>query len=273
VNEQHFNNVLHPYPCLLSRCSLAALLEAGVVYRSAATLARFGDAERADEGPLKTAAIKQPHLRTSQFLARWLSVLQYSDFPTGDAAMTKNSRRVLLAMPPLALLMTTVPVLSARDHHTIPIVAAANSCDINAYAQNEVRALNVRSGPGTKYGIVRTLIVPSESSCMVFVDGGTGPWLRISGAYIDDDIDNPDVKVRGWVYAPLLATATQGSSKTKVRLWRAPSHKSAIVAKLPGEEQTTVTGCQGDWVQVQHSIAAGWLDAESQCGNPFTTCA
>jgi SH3-like domain-containing protein len=105
---------------------------------------------------------------------------------------------------------------------------------------------------------------------MLSVVGGTGQWLRITDAYISE-VANPDVNVRGWVYAPLLATTTQVA--TNVKLWRVPSHKSAVVAKLPGEVEATVTGCRGDWVQVRHPKAAGWLDAESQCGNPFTTCA
>jgi SH3-like domain-containing protein len=197
-------------------------------------------------------------------------VLQYSHFPIGDATMTKNCRRVLLALPPLALLIAAVPVLSARDRHSMPIVAATTPCSIDVFAQSKVRALNVRSGPGNKYRIVRTLKVPSESSCMLSVVGGTGQWLRITDAYISE-VANPDVNVRGWVYAPLLATTTQVA--TNVKLWRVPSHKSAVVAKLPGEVEATVTGCRGDWVQVRHPKAAGWLDAESQCGNPFTTCA
>ena len=182
--------------------------------------------------------------------------------------MTKNYRRSLLAIPPLALLITAMPVLSARDDRA-KLVAAANSCDINAYAQNKVRALNVRSGPGTKHRIMRTLKVPGEFSCMVSVVGSTGQWLLINGAYIEG-LDNPDVEVRGWVYAPLFATTTQVA--TSIKVWRTPSHKSAVVARLAGEVQTTVTGCRGDWVRVRHSKTTGWLDAESQCGNPFTTC-
>jgi hypothetical protein len=122
---------------------------------------------------------------------------------------------------------------------------------------------------GNQYRVVRILTKDPEPDGMISVIGSTGQWLLINSIYLAD-LENPEVSVRGWVYAPLFKTRTQ--EVTTVKVWRTPSHKSTVVAKLPGGVGATVTGCCGDWVRVRHPKAAGWLDAESQCGNPFTTC-
>jgi SH3-like domain-containing protein len=138
-----------------------------------------------------------------------------------------------------------------------------------------MRAINVRSGPGTKYKAIRTLPVGPKADVMIVVAGATGQWLLTDEIHImqnDEKGTDQDMKLRGWVYAPLFATRTQGRENSTVKVWRTASHRSPVAGRLATEVGVTVQGCKGYWVRVRHPKVSGWLDSDSQCGNPVTTC-
>ena len=70
----------------------------------------------------------------------------------------------------------------------------------------------------------------------------------------------------------LLAVQTRPSGPTPIPLYAEPDAASRVVAELPAEIETPLTGCRGAWVRVKYGEMEGWLDPASHCGNPVTTC-
>ncbi len=147
-------------------------------------------------------------------------------------------------------------------------------CDCTAYViDTDPNGLNIRSGPGTEYPVTATL--PTDNSVEVWVTGSVGPWMSIERAYIfaeygmTEDIDK---KIAGFIYGPLLAVQTRPGGRMRIPLYAEPDVASRVVAALPMEIEVALTGCRGAWVRVKYGDIEGWLDPESHCGNPVTTC-
>jgi SH3-like domain-containing protein len=155
------------------------------------------------------------------------------------------------------------------------VVAASNACHIEAYVVDpDPKGLNVRYGPGTEYGIITRLL--SQNDTTVAIKGANGSWVLIDEAFELDAVEKTEgLNGKGWVYAPMLALTTRYVGLAKepaVRLFKEPNKNSAVLIRLMRETEVKVVGCRGSWVQVQYKNYTGWLDAESQCGNPVTTC-
>lgn len=103
--------------------------------------------------------------------------------------------------------------------------------------------------------------------------GAQGNWVLIEKPENLDDLDNQTLpKLKGWVYAPILGTSTRQTRSGKVNLYESPIRKSRVVGKAPFEAEVILQSCRGTWVHVQYKQVKGWLDPESQCGSPVTTC-
>jgi SH3-like domain-containing protein len=153
---------------------------------------------------------------------------------------------------------------------------AATRCDLHAYVVDaDPAGLNVRSGPGKQFAVVGNL-PPHEYSVQVRVTGAAGQWLRIEGG---EKQDTGEVVFRGagWVFGPMLATQTKDYAardpeEPRVKIFKQPSARAAVVTRLPNETEVNLIGCKGRWAQVRHKNFEGWLDPASQCYSTLTTC-
>jgi SH3-like domain-containing protein len=154
--------------------------------------------------------------------------------------------------------------------------AAAVRCDLWAYAVDpDPAGLNVRSGPGKQYPVVGTL-PRVDNSLEVHVLGATGQWLRI-GEAMTQETGESVFKGPGWVFGPMLAVETKdyasmNPNERRVRLFKEPSPRSAVVTRLPSEAEVNLVGCKGKWARVRHQKSEGWLAPDSQCHSTLTTC-
>jgi SH3-like domain-containing protein len=152
--------------------------------------------------------------------------------------------------------------------------AGSTPCDCTAYViDTDPKGLNVRSGPGTDYPINAT--IPTDKSAEVWITGCSGPWVSIDRAYAvaeDGVSDDVDMNITGFIYGPLLAVQTRPKGLKPVPLYAEPDPGSGVIAELPMEIEVVLTGCRDKWVRVKYGAIEGWLDPESHCGDPVTTC-
>jgi SH3-like domain-containing protein len=177
---------------------------------------------------------------------------------------------LILVSTPAALFSSNESKAAAQQ-----VVAALTPCRVEAYVVDpDPKGLNVRYGPGKEFGVKTRLL--AKNGTIVSIKGAKGSWLMIDEAFEVDAVDeSKGLQGKGWVYASMLALTTRyvgPDKKPAVRLFKEPNQSSALIARLPKETQVKLVGCRGDWVQVQYKNFTGWLDAESQCGNPVTTC-
>ncbi|WP_425100336.1 SH3 domain-containing protein [Tropicibacter sp. S64] len=165
---------------------------------------------------------------------------------------------------------------SGGDRYTAEVIRSGGSAPAPAPSgysmyvdNNSDMSLNVRSGPGTNYGIVTEV----PSGAMVTVTGTNGQWSNIL----------TDRGQRGWVYSPLLTSNRPAARKTctgwvtglgpisqynrstgsgYLSVRSAPSTKSGKkLSELYLGDRVTVLAQDGSWAQVR--CAAG------QCMNPY----
>lgn len=146
-----------------------------------------------------------------------------------------------------------------------------NSCQTGAFVIDpDPQGLNVRSGPSSKFKIVKVLPTQQPDAAMLEISAAQQGWVKIS------EVRKPSqellFKGPGWVYAPLLATATRPSSQQRVPLYQAPQLNSKVLGLLKAYETVPLLSCQGQWVKVKSTKGAGWLAPENQCPNSVTTC-
>jgi SH3-like domain-containing protein len=178
----------------------------------------------------------------------------------------------------LCLAAAVAPALAGRaaGGGQPKVAAAAVRCDLRAYVVDpDPAGLNVRSGPGKLQAVVGVL-PPHEYSVEVRVTGATGQWLRIEGGE-EQDTGRVVFSGAGWVYGPMLATQTKDyggpdPEAPRVKLYREPSLRAAVVLRLPNETEVNLVGCKGRWARVRHRQTEGWLAPDSQCHSTLTTC-
>jgi hypothetical protein len=153
---------------------------------------------------------------------------------------------------------------------------AATRCDLHAYVvDTDPAGLNVRSGPGKQFPVIGNL-PRHEYSVTVHVTGAGGGWLHIEGGE-KQDTGEVVFSGAGWVFAPMLATQTKDYTgpdpgAPRVKVFRQPSLRAAVVTRLPNETEVNLIGCKGRWAQVRHKKFEGGLDPDSQCYSTLTTC-
>ena len=182
----------------------------------------------------------------------------------------------LLLAAPTASRRVTATQAGAAGAKPPAVAAAETPCDLWVYVLDpDPQGVNVRSGPGKQFAAVSKL-PHDDYSLMVHVTGASGQWVRISEAERMESGDNV-FKGAGWVYAPGLATQTKDyggldPEEPRVKLYREPSKRSAVVLRLPNEIEVALTGCKGRWARVRHKNVEAWLDPDSQCHSTLTTC-
>jgi SH3-like domain-containing protein len=178
----------------------------------------------------------------------------------------------------LAAGLTTFPAAekaSAR-RHAQATAGAVTPCDAEAVVNDpDPQGMNVRSGPGSTFKVVGNLPNADVNGISVHITGAQGEWVRIDRA--DEQGGEPEDRVffkgLGWVYAPLLTVDGVGGIEGGTKLYKEPSAKSRVVARMPVDVGgATVHGCKGKWLYVEHKKVRGWTAPGTTCSNALTNC-
>lgn len=170
----------------------------------------------------------------------------------------------------LGTMLLCFAAASARNSASIAVHAQKSDedgqCKISAYViDRDPAGLNVRSQPSATSSVVSKLAHADEGP-IVSIIGSQGKWMLIERA---ESIEGEEVfKGRGWVFGLLLATST----RYKVSVLREPRPKSQVIGSIASEEEVKIVGCKGGWARIQYGKLEGWIEPESQCPNPVTTC-
>lgn len=155
-------------------------------------------------------------------------------------------------------------------------VSNVNRCNIRGYSiDRDPSGLNVRSGPGKRFGITARLRGRKEVGNYIHpeieITGVQGNWLRIRHARLGID-GRTLFKGVGWVNANLVATSTRAPYSEHTRLRRNRAQSSRTVALLPADIEVRLRGCRGRWAQVAYQGRRGWLAPGHHCGTAQTSC-
>ncbi|MBN2223092.1 MAG: SH3 domain-containing protein [Deltaproteobacteria bacterium] len=120
--------------------------------------------------------------------------------------------------------------------------------------------LNVRSGPGTGYPVVKT--IPTGRTAAVSITGSSGGWFHIDYVRIcDEDKSFKSMELAGWVSGSLLQVRV--IYEIDAPLFSEPRKDSTIVTKVPGGTLVTLSGCRCDswcgWLEVRYEEFQGWI--------------
>ncbi|HEY0174367.1 MAG TPA: SH3 domain-containing protein [Pyrinomonadaceae bacterium] len=183
---------------------------------------------------------------------------------------------VLLAAPAASRRVEATQAGASAAAKPPAVTAAETPCDLWVYVLDpDPQGVNVRQGPGKQFAAVGKL-PHDEYSLMVHVTGASGQWVRVSEAERMESGDNV-FKGAGWVYGPGLATQTKDYAgldpeEPRVKLYKEPSKRGAVVLRLANETEVALTGCKGRWARVRHKNVEAWLAPDSQCHSTITTC-
>lgn len=149
------------------------------------------------------------------------------------------------------------------------------ACNFPAFVTDPASGVNVRSGAGTDFEIVKT--VPADSGTTMFdVVASKGDWLKISYA-----INSKNERVfagAGWVYAPLLAVKEK---RERYEVFKLPNRRSEKIDISLYDHILPLYGCRGGWAKVRlpvtgtgvgDALVLGWMPSGTHCGNPWIEC-
>ena len=173
--------------------------------------------------------------------------------------------------------------------YALLFLIAANFSRISAFSQNETKCdliafttkpasgVNVRSGPGKAFAIVKT--VPRDVGRTIFrISASKGDWLKVTLAENSKAPAETVFLGTGWIFAPLLSvTELRGYYK----VFEAPSKRSKRIQVSLYDHTLPLAGCKGGWVKVELPVTGtstsdnkriGWLPPGTWCGNPAYEC-
>ncbi|MEO7359263.1 MAG: SH3 domain-containing protein [Gemmatimonadaceae bacterium] len=150
--------------------------------------------------------------------------------------------------------------LASPLHAQMPVV----TCRATAYTNDpDTKGLNIRSAADAKSRVVATI---SDSDSQLDIVASSGDWMRVRTVRSVDG--TVAFKGDGWVFASLLAVRARGVALLRTN----PERTAPIKARLRDEDLLTLRACRGEWLQVKHQAALGWVEKSERCGNPVTTC-
>jgi len=147
--------------------------------------------------------------------------------------------------------------------------SSQRTCQISAYViDKDPKGLNVRTNPGNDSKIIGNL--PTDTlAVIVTLTAAQGNWVQLSKAQGAKKIE---FQGSGWVYAPLLGTSTRGYATKSVSVYPNANTQSAAIGRIPSQRGTKLLSCDRSWALVEYEGLKGWIEPESQCSNPLTTC-
>lgn len=143
-------------------------------------------------------------------------------------------------------------------------------CNVDAFVMdNDPNGLNIRAEGDAKDEIIGKIPFNEEGTTVHIIQSNFGGWLKINRA---ETVDGTVVfDKEGWVSANLLGTSTAGYGTKGVKLYEAGKGTKVLVT-IPPSTMVRVSSCDKSDVRVKYKKFEGWLDLESQCGNPVTNC-
>jgi SH3-like domain-containing protein len=181
-----------------------------------------------------------------------------------------EKKHYLPAISFLAIITAVVllPILSAAGEEMTSI-RVVECFECGAYvADTDPRGVNVRSGPGVDYPVVKTFSYHEGVS----LSGSAGEWVRIGITGTTDP---------WWVYGPGLAVTAWTRPDSGFFNWQDPSglvpilgdppYDSGVVAWVPQNTELTVIGCGGGDIKVRYKGVEGWLRYHEHVTDPLST--
>lgn len=162
---------------------------------------------------------------------------------------------------------------TATDKRQVAVTqnSASNqrSCKIGAYIiDKDPKGLNVRSEPNSQSKIIDTL--PTNNlGLIVDINAVQGDWVQLSKAQSPGKLE---FQGNGWVYTQLLGTSTRGYGTNGVSVYDSANTQAKAIGRIPSQRNVKLLSCDRDWALVEYQGLKGWIEPESQCGNPLTTC-
>jgi SH3-like domain-containing protein len=172
-------------------------------------------------------------------------------------------------------LFLTLAIGSFTIVNNLALIAVAQTpttqkCDISAYVISpNPTGINIREKPSLQSRIIHRLPKIDNNDVTVNIIASQQNWVQINQAEVRAV---PKFKGKGWLYSPLLGTSTTGYATKGVKVYFQPNTKSKVLGKIPKDQLVTLLGCRGEYAKVQFKNLVGWIDKESQCPNPITTC-
>ena len=157
-----------------------------------------------------------------------------------------------------------------------PVAAVPNSsaenqqtCNISAFVMDkDPKGLNVRSGPSDNHDIIGNLPT-TKDGVIVNLTASQGKWVQLSKAESPDKVE---FQGTGWVYSQLLGTSTRGYGTKGVSVYKSANTQSSVMGRIPSETGVKLLGCSQSWALVEYEGVKGWIEPQSQCANPLSTC-
>lgn len=178
-------------------------------------------------------------------------------------------KSIILILQPLLFLS----LITKENNNPKFVFQTETRCEITAYvADPDPNGLNVRSGAGTNFKVIKTIPKDNDGTIVEIVSS-SGSWMKISSAR---NAEGETVfSGSGWVYAPNLATSVP-ENNIKHKAYLSADKKSKVVSAITENTEYRLKSCKGSWVEVSigkgSELISGWLPPESQCGNPMTNC-
>lgn len=156
------------------------------------------------------------------------------------------------------------------DENSGAIKTEKSLCSVRAYViDKDPNGLNVREDAEPNAKIIGKIPFKKDGVIVDIIQTNFMDKVKINHAEaVDDDyVSNQE----GWVAANLLGVSTTGYDGKGVKLYEA-GKGTKVLTVIPPETDVRVVSCDKDWVRVKYKNFTGWLDADSQCGNPVTNC-
>lgn len=149
------------------------------------------------------------------------------------------------------------------------------ACDIPAFVTDPSSGVNVRSGAGKNFKILKS-VPRDKGKTMFFVTASKGDWVKVS--YAVNSKNETAFEGTGWVFAPLLSVTEK---RNQYAVFKSPSRKSIKIEIGLYKHILPLYGCQDEWVKVRLPVTGtnigdvlslGWMPTGTHCGNPWLTC-
>lgn len=150
------------------------------------------------------------------------------------------------------------------------VPAPAQNCSIQAdfYRVEAKEGLNLRSGPGLKFPVRKTLKPNGRITHYQFdILESRGEWLRFGR--VSNAGGGIAYNRGGWVYGPLLSFNVPDEA---ISARSRPNEEAPVVHTLPANTEYPLTGCSGSWARVSYAdrndrIRPGWVKVVGKMPN------
>ena len=143
-------------------------------------------------------------------------------------------------------------------------------CSVEAYVvDKDPKGLNIRETIEPNSAIIGKIPFNEDGTSVQIIRTNFSGRVLINRAETTEGAVVFDKE--GWVAANLLATSTAGYNTKGVKLYEA-GKGTKVLTIIPPETEVRIVSCDKGWVRVKYKSFTGWLDPDSQCGNPVTNC-